>query len=93
MHPGARNPERGTDRGGHAAGRREGHDGLGQGTSPLDASRDAQQIRNFFLDVDDGLGAGQALRETGIVLSAAASSAASGLGSAVSGHAWPGSAR
>ena len=48
--------------------------------------RDAQQRRNFFLDVDDGFGARQAQRETGIVASAtAATSAASGLGSAVFG--------
>ena len=53
--------------------------------------RDAQQRRNFFLDIDDGFGARQAQRQTGIIaLKPWPTSAASGLGSAAFGPRLPG---
>ena len=48
LHRGARNPERRTDRGSHAAGRNEGRDRFSQGSPPFDASGMPSNAATFF---------------------------------------------
>jgi hypothetical protein len=60
--------QRGTGRGDHSAGRRQGHDRFGQGSPSLDASGMPSNSATCFLDPDDRLGTCQVQRQTGIVV-------------------------
>ena len=68
LHRGARHPERGTDRGRHAADRRQRCDGFGQGTPPSGAIGIPNRSASFFWTVDDRLGADEAARQIDIML-------------------------